>query len=367
MGRILAWGRLCSRPMSERMGSYSSMSVSLERCRFVGAASALVVGLSTLFPASAAAASPPAPQQQALRFEFHSSLLMNLHHFLFQRARSASALDTSGWAAQPNAAELQALAQAVAFYQAQYAQLDPLFDAPMAAIKLSLRKATDARQDASGLGLPEALAEQLNRVAPIYARCLWPQHDASNQTWITQARRLNERHGAAVQARLETQLAHAFTAQPLRTDLVFATGTRQGAYSGVQPEQIVMPSGRPDYQGDASLEMLYHEASHVGVTAPLYEGLDALLQQRLPSAGADQLWHALQFYTVGQAVQREFKQAGIDYQPYAERGQLYRRAGWAKWLPAIEQHWQPWLDGRVASMKQALQALVQALQQAPAP
>lgn len=309
-------------------------------------------------------APPASATPTPLRFEFHSSLLMNLHHFLFQRARQGGELDSSAWPAQPDATELRTLTRAIEFYRAEYARRDPLFDADMTAVKQSLRAADDAGLDTSGLGLPAGLAEQLQRVAPIYARCLWPQHDASNKAWIARAEVLNARHGAAVQAALEIQLAHDFTRLPLRTDLVFTTGTFQGAYSGEQPEQIVMPSGRPDYQGDASLEMLYHEASHVGVMEPIEARLEALLRQRKPAGGADQLWHVLQFHTVGRAVQREFKRSGVDYQPYAVKGGLYRRAGWDRFLPAIEQHWQPWLDGSTG-LAEALEGLVRTLPPAP--
>lgn len=340
---------------------------------------AALAGLG-LKPAAAAAPSPDlassakpaasatvAPAQR-LRFDYHSSFLMNLHHFLLDASRRKTALTADQAECRLDEAELHALNQARAFYSTQFERRHPLFDEGLSAIKQALRQAEDGRRQAQGLkGLPEALAQQLDAAAPGYGRCIWPAHEASNRRWIEQARALDARFGAAVQARLERQLAQAFTRQPLRTDLVWATGTYEGAYSSDEPEHVLMPSGRSDYQGDAALEMLYHEASHVGVMRPLFRSTAAALKAT-PRPNAQQLWHALQFYTVGLAVQEVLRQdAGREYKSYAEQGDLYRQARWHHALPAIQAHWLPWLrEGRPA-FADAVAAVVRALpEQLPA-
>jgi hypothetical protein len=340
---------------------------------------AALAGLG-LKPAAAAAPSPDlassakpaasatvAPAQR-LRFDYHSSFLMNLHHFLLDVSRRKTALTADQAECRLDEAELHALNQARAFYSAQFERRHPLFDEGLSAIKQALRQAEDGRRQAQGLkGLPEALAQQLDAAAPGYGRCIWPAHEASNRRWIEQAQALDARFGAAVQARLERQLTQTFTRQPLRTDLVWATGSREGAYSSDEPEHVVMPSGRSDYQGDAALEMLYHEASHVGVMRPLFLSMAEALKTT-PRPNAQQLWHALQFYTVGLAVQEVLRQdGGRAYTSYAERADLYCLARWQHALPAIQAHWLPWLrEGRPA-FADAVDALVRALpQQAPA-
>lgn len=327
------------------------------------------LGSWPLNPAAAATLPPAAaPPAQRLRFEYHSSFLMNLHHFLLDASRRREALPPEQAACTLEEGEHTALNQARDFYAGQFERRHPLFDEGLSAIKQALRQADDGRVRAQGLaGLPEPLAQQLDAAAPGYRRCIWPAHEASNRRWIEQAQALDARFGAAVQARLERQLTQTFTRQPLRTDLVWVTGSREGAYSSDEPEHVVMPSGRSDYQGDAALEMLYHEASHVGVMRPLFLSMAEALKTT-PRPNAQQLWHALQFYTVGLAVQEVLRQdGGRAYTSYAERADLYRLARWHHALPAIQAHWLPWLrEGRPA-FADAVDALVRALpQQVPA-
>jgi hypothetical protein len=78
-----------------------------------------------------------------------------------------------------------------------------------------------------------------------------------------------------------------------------------------------------------------------------------------------QLWHAVQFYTVGEVVKDALKRrAGIDYQPYADKGGLYARApGWNVYKTAIDASWQPYMQGKLG-MPEAIKAMVASL---PAP
>lgn len=101
--------------------------------------------------------------------------------------------------------------------------------------------------------------------------------------------------GAQVQAGIEHFLNHRFQTTPIRVDVVVATGSRNGGYTDTQ---TVLPSWRADYQGLAALEMLYHEATHIDVADKVTEAIDAELKAKHRSG--DSLWHAVQFYTVGE-------------------------------------------------------------------
>jgi len=278
---------------------------------------------------------------QRVKFVFHSGFLMNLHHFLYNLATHPERLAAFRQAKPLTAQEADALQQAVTFYHANYAERDLLFDKDLAAIKRSLSAAADDRRDPQALALPPQLAAHLRATAPLYARYAWPAQDAANRAWIRAAAALDARYGAAVQANIEKGLAAGFPGAPVRVDLVAETGTRQGAYTDLQ---AVIPSGRPSYQGLASLEMLYHETSHVQTTEPL----EAAIGARLKAAGRpdeSELWHVLQFYTVGRAVRLALARDGIAYQPYADSVGLFR-GYWAPFVPLIEADWQPWLEGK---------------------
>lgn len=313
--------------------------------------------------AAAPAPAPSAPAStaaalQSVRFEFHSGFLMNLHHFLYDAARHPDHLAHAPWVQPPTLDEQAALAAAVDFYRGHYAHRSLLFDAGMAQIREALSVPDDDRRDPAGLPLPPELTQALARAAPAYARCLWPAHDRANRAWIVDAQALNARYGAEVRRAVE-QALQAPLVPTLRDDVVADTGDPNGAYTADTPPHSVLPSERTDYQGWATLEMLYHEASHAGATDRLESALEAE-GERQHRAEDHQLWHAAQFYAVGFVVQRVLhERAGVDYQPYAQRNGVYG-GRWAAYLPLLDGPWHAYLSGR-GTMGDAVQAMTAAL------
>lgn len=276
-----------------------------------------------------------------VKLEFHSAFLMNLHHFLYNLGAHPEQLEKINWATAPSADEMTALRSAVAWYRDNYAKRDLLFDDQMTSIKTALSVA-DARRDTSGLALPPQLAAVLDSVAPMYARCLWAQQDAGNLQWIAEAKRLDERYGAEVQEGVARYLQTPFPLTPIRIDIVVETGKRQGAYTDTQ---TVIPGGRPSYQGLASLEMVYHEISHIASTAKLEDAIEARLKATQRKLDTD-LWHVVQFYTVGAVVKDAYKQRdGIAYEPYANKGGLYQ-GYWSPLAPLVDSEWRAYMDGK---------------------
>lgn len=286
---------------------------------------ALVLTLACAAPAPALADPPaaaPAPSASfahgRVRFDYHSGFLMNLHHALYNLATHPKLAEALLARATPaEAADVQA---ALGFYRRQYGERDLMFDPDMAAIKRALSVDDDARRDPHGLALPAGHADALARAAPAYARLAWADDDAANRAWIVRARELDARYGAAVQAAVERGLASGFPAAPVRVDLVLETGVRQGGYTDTQ---VVIPAGRANYQDLAALEMLYHEAAHVESA----DRLDKAIAVRAAARGRDtdsQLWHVLQFYTVGAAVTEVLARDHVAYLQYAERQGLFK-------------------------------------------
>jgi hypothetical protein len=296
-----------------------------------------------------------APAPHRVTFAFHSGFLMNLHHFLYDMAVHEDKFARVEWLVVPTPDEMRSLGKAIGFYRANYASLGIREDPAMIGIKRAL-SVDDAQHDAAGLGLPPALAAVLDDAAPIYARSLWPLHDKSNHAWIARASTLDRAYGAEIQAAIEAHMGAHFPLAPIRTDVVFDTGSRQGAYTD---EQTVMPSARVDYQDLASLEMLYHEASHTTVTAALEEAIGARLKATGRNEDSD-LWHVVQFYTVG-AVTRDVlaRHGAPGYQPYADKRGLYK-GYWAPMMPAIYTAWLDHMAGKL-DLQQAAERMVDRL------
>jgi hypothetical protein len=328
---------------------------------------AALLAIGAVLAGCAASTSPapetPAPPSAPVHFEFHSAFLMNLHHFLVDAARHRGRLDGMRWTVAPSQEDMNALHDAVAFYAGTYGKKDLLFDDGMRDIRHALARADDAREDPHGLGLPPALAEALARVAPVYARCLWPAQDRTNRAWIARAEALEGRYGPAIQPRLERVFGARFPAA-IRDDVVVNTGTFTGAYTDEPPPQTVLPSGWPEYDGLAALEMIWHEAAHTGPV----DRLDEMITAEARATGRAEpegLWHAALFYAVGDQVADVLKRdGGIDYTPYADRNGVYAHA-WAAWLPLLRIDWQAWNDGQ-GTMEGAVRAMVAKLPPAPA-
>jgi hypothetical protein len=285
-------------------------------------------------------------------FEFHSAFLMNLHAFLLDASTRNREISSYNWMVSPTPAEAQTLTRAIAFYQANYAQRNLIDDPTMTDIKKAL-SVNDSQRDPNGLNLPPALTAVLSNVSPIYLRSLWPAQDRSNREWIRQVKALNAQYGAEVQAGIEHFMNHRFQITPIRVDIVVATGSRNGGYTDTQ---TILPSGRTDYQGLAALEMLYHEATHIDVVDTITHQIDAELKTQHRSG--DSLWHAVQFYTVGDVVKGVYSRKGnIDYQTYANLNGVYTRGSWPTYRAAIEAEWRPYLQGH-ATMQQAISRMI---------
>lgn len=310
----------------------------------------LMLGL----PLAALAAPASALATRPLPFRLRSRFWMNLHHTLAEAVRPRSRMGAwrqpQGW----SEVQTQAWQQALKPYREAFAEVDLLDDDRFQALRLALLGLADEQPLPSLDATLRPFGQALDLAAAPYRSQLWPAHSQSNEAWIGQAQRQLARFGAPLRDQLEAVLAPALP-ELILVDLVPLTGDFRGAYTDGQPPHTVMPSLREDYQGDAALEMLFHEASHTGMDEQLRDDIEALLAPR-GLKDTQGLWHATQFFTVGHLTRRLLARAGRDYQPYAQRGQVFER-GWSFAPAPLARHWQPYLDGQ-RPRAQALAALV---------
>ena len=114
-----------------------------------------------------------------------------------------------------------------------------------------------------------------------------------------------------------------------------------GAYTTTNSTLITVSSVDPANQGDAALEVLFHEASHAMISG-VQEAISAQCKTKNVLLDPPTLWHAVLFYTTGELV----KELIPSYTPFAEANGVWVRA-WPMYIGPLKQDWQPYLDGKV--------------------
>jgi hypothetical protein len=310
-------------------------------------------------PAAAAARSwtdKPAMQEPVSPpvFEFHSGFWTNLHHFLYKLARDRK---DSSKATDPFAgAKLAVVEQrewnaAVDYYAVNYADLDPAINVDLINLKNELGDAENCAEISGRSGprcamaLPKEVAQILESAAPVYRAHWWSEHDRANRQWTEQVAPLVRQWGKDLAEELARVYQAKWPAGKVRVD-VTAYADWAGAYTTLDPLRVTIASLDPRNQGQAALELLFHEASH-GLAEPIQTAIVRECRIRGKPIPRD-LWRAVVFYTTGEVVKNVLSEAGEKssgaYTPYAMREGLYTHR-WSNYLRVIQKYWQPYLDG----------------------
>ena len=194
------------------------------------------------------------------------------------------------------------------------------------------------------------LAAILEAAAPVYRRRWWAEHDGSNRTWILGVTPLVSQYGGAIKEELSRIYGVEWPTGALRVDVVqFAK--REGAYTTLEPTHITISGVKPENQGNAGLEILFHEASHA-LIGKVRDTLSAEVKAQNKLFKRRDLWHAVLFYTAGEVVRRQLD----GYTPYAFKNGLYDRT-WEGLPEILDADWRPYIDGKI-DMISAVRKLV---------
>jgi hypothetical protein len=327
-------------------------------------------------------------------FELHSGFWINLHHRLYEEARAQrNAVPVDGPKPEKSKPTLQiapgsrivlsgpeqhAWAEAIAYYTANYADKDLLFNTELVLLKNQLGdfetcdELSGAKKKSCDAGLPAKLTQILEGAAPVYRAHRWPADDRANRAWIKRVAPLVREQGVGLSHRLADIYQTRWPAEKIRVD-VSAVANAAGAYTTLDPLRVTIASTDPRNQGGAALEVLFHEASH-GIATPVEQAITRECRQRDKPIPRD-LWHALIFYTTGEVIKPVMEEDGSnsngagetnsrypqdsEYTPYAKREGLYQR-GWENYLSLLTRYWQPYLEGRT-TFDDAIAHMVSAL------
>jgi hypothetical protein len=312
------------------------------------------IGLILIFHVCAGAGSAQSDSSvagTASSLEFHSDFWMNLHHVLHAAARGARIQNISVFDLPP--AEQKIWDSAVEVYRRGYAQKDLLFDREMERIKIALGR-SNGNFDAAGL--PENLRKALEQAAPIYRERAWAAADAANRAWITEQIRNIDHLSPAVTPKLASLFGTPWPNSNVRVDAV-RVANRQGAYTSIGPNWIVVSTGDPNNQNWAGAEILFHESSHL-LVRPVSSAIDKAAKEasvKPPEA----LWHVVLFYIAGEITRRSVLSEGVVYEPYLYKTGLFDRA-WPTLRKPVEMVLPAYVDGSI-SLDEAARRLISEL------
>ena len=261
-------------------------------------------------------------------FEFHSGFWINLDRFLYEQALADPAPDavTPEWTT------------ALDYYRKKFIKGTPPSGE---VVRLHDRLSElEASESLKGSGLDPELIAILDTAAPVYRARWWPAHDRGNRAWIDAVSPMLSKYSADLKHDLAKAYATTWPSMPIRVD-VCEYANWAGAYTTIDPSHITISSVAKGNQGDAALEMLFHEGSHTIFKKVLDAmGAEARAQNKLYRRR--DVWHAILFYTTGEVVRRQLK----GYVPYATKNNLYER-GWQGVPEILDKDWMPYLDGKI--------------------
>lgn len=359
-----------------------------------------LLAFAILRPAAAMAQESSSAYGPLPVFELHSGFWINLHHALYFEAKQRVTPSSPQQRGNPGPqsklrtmkdsapaltpAETTAWNNAVAYYAANYANKDLLFNTDLMLLKNQLEDFEDcddlsgARKKTCDAGLPGNVTPILDAAAPVYRAHLWADQDRANRRWIARVAPLVEEQGVGISQRLADVYQTKWPKQKIRVD-VTGYANWAGAYTTLDPLRVTISSTDSRNQGDEAFEVLFHEASH-GIAEPVQDAIVRECRQRSKAIPRD-LWHALIFYTTGEVIKPLLTSTAGEsqtpqgtgktnpigppaparetYTPYAIREGLYQR-GWNDYYQLLIRFWQPYLDNK-STFDDAIARMVSAL------
>ncbi len=161
----------------------------------------------------------------------------------------------------------------------------------------------------------------------------------SNRDWIqTTVERLRTIENEIVSAQARLYGRPWFTA-PVRVDIVWIGR----AYTSLFPTHATVSPAEGPLVGWTGVEMVLHEVSHE-LILPTQMELSTAFGDRWKDHGV--LWHVVQFYMTGLALERILAARGIEYRQFLYSESLFDRA-WSQYRKPVEESWAPYVRGEI--------------------
>ncbi len=255
-------------------------------------------------------------------YEFHSSFWLNLHHFLYQRAKGSQAahMEQDGLSLLDireaeitealNAEERLLLTSSVEYYRENVIQKSLLVD--IAAWNFSLRRQEGILLDKDSI-VPDSVVEVLNSVAPLYRQHFWPAHRLQNERTLALHFATIEDMEDEVIPRMAELAGGEWPELKVRVDLM-TYANWAGAYTPGAGDNLFISTLDPLSQQTALVETVFHESAHLLFSRESdFRAIIYFRSKEMEVPFPRNLWHAAQFYLCGRVVQDEFRQRNREH------------------------------------------------------
>jgi hypothetical protein len=334
--------------------------------RFFRGIGIVIVAVLTAWPAA------PASQSRASSlFAFTTNdFWLNLHRYLYVLGRVRNRAPDASQVAVASAPddERQGLVSlndeehriwdaSVTAYANGLSKRPSVFQPPLSTMTIALANTGDA------IGFPltsfdAAARDALTAAAPVYRKTWWPRHRIMNEQYVARLQQQIEGDGSAIVDALSRIYQLPWPERPYPTHVV-AYANWQGAFSFTGERIVLSSNGNSMNDRWYPLESVFHEAMHQWDDS-VGEALRAQATRQGVTVAQD-LSHALVFFTVGYLVQRLHS----EHRPMMDAANIWRgtlsggRAPVERLRSAIQQTWQPYVDGR-GTRDEAFAAMVAA-------
>ena len=317
----------------------------------------MALGLCAVTALSGSAAGPLLQRAPIFRFHTDESWL-NLHQFLYvlgrheagmadrtRRAVATAPAESEKGLTALSADEQKLWRDAVRSYGNGLSKQDAVFDKPLIDLAHTLVRVGGASALSGPNPNPE-VSRMLVRVAPIYRRVWWPEHERANHAWATSANALLDKHGRAVLDRITRAYGMSWPGEGYPVHLS-GYANWAGAFS-TRGNLLIVSSLDSGNRGLVSLEVVFHEAMHQwdDDVEPILTRLANERQLRV----RDWLSHALIFYTAGEAV----RSVSSEHVPYAEANGIWQQPARQIFKPVFDEVWKPYLLGKGGNRDEVL-------------
>lgn len=332
-----------------------------------GTTAVILATLLFLFPIGSAGGES-APLATTTHFVFHSDLMTNLNDALivagsarrhempelFQEGEGKACFerlapaDRAGW-------------NLAVDYYAEIISPVSWNDRQQILLRYDLAGLESKKDDPRGQGFVEITRGFLTAASHAYGMCRWKAQDAENRAWLHELMPVLADHEEAIGARLESLYDVTWHGLPMRIDIV-STAPDKGANTWIlDPGGHILISTAIERKH--ALETVFHEASHTLVAPWRPDPLPAALADAAKTLGMDPpgtLWHAVMFYTTGNAIGEILDKAGKPgYTPYVDDNNLWT-GSWAPYREPIETIWPAYMEGK-SGLKESALALLKAI------